>query len=96
LPQLVQEKRQSLGLAWSGKCYDMNQYFVVRIANDAQTIHYSKTLNEGPRYEDYKFTYWRGRRFAYLGDGTVKAMHTRDVKKLAPYLRNADTPWCVE
>ncbi|KAH8805254.1 hypothetical protein F5884DRAFT_823017 [Xylogone sp. PMI_703] len=60
------------------------------------TIHYLKTLHAPPRYEDYKFTYWKGRRFAYLGDGSVKAMHGKDFRALAPYIRNSDTAWSIE
>ncbi|OQU98935.1 hypothetical protein CLAIMM_04644 [Cladophialophora immunda] len=63
------------------------------------TIHYIKVLNEDPRWEDFEYTYWAGRRrFAYLGDGTVRAQHQepKDTFALAPYIRTADTPWSVD
>ncbi|KAH8691878.1 hypothetical protein BGW36DRAFT_431121 [Talaromyces proteolyticus] len=60
------------------------------------TIHYLKTLNAPPRYEDYKFTYWKGRRFAYFGDGNVQATVLKeDVSALAPYIRKSDHPWDI-
>jgi hypothetical protein len=61
-----------------------------------QAIHYLKTLSASPRYEDYRIKYWKGRRFAYLGDGSVKAMQGKDFRALAPYLRNSDTSWRIE
>lgn len=46
--------------------------------------------------EDYDFKYRYRNRFAFLGDGTVKAMLTKDVNGLAPYVRNADVEWDIE
>lgn len=48
-----------------------------------------------PRLEDYRFTYRNSNRFAYLGDGSVKATQTRDVQGLSPYIRNEDIDWSV-
>ena len=31
--------------------------------------------------------------WAFLGNGRVEAEVTRDLQKLAPYMRNADVPW---
>ncbi|KAJ5465282.1 uncharacterized protein N7458_000968 [Penicillium daleae] len=60
------------------------------------TIHYLKTLNAPPRYEDYKFTYWSGRRFAYFGDGNVQATALKEnVSAMAPYIRESDHPWHI-
>jgi len=59
------------------------------------TIHYLKTIKE-PRVEDYNFKYRHGNRFAFLGNGTVKAMVTKDIAGLSPYVRNSDTEWEVE
>ncbi|EXJ70203.1 uncharacterized protein A1O5_06271 [Cladophialophora psammophila CBS 110553] len=59
------------------------------------TIHYLKTIKE-PRVEDYEFKYRYGNRFAFLGNGTVKAMLTKDVDGLRPYVRNSDTEWDIE
>jgi len=53
------------------------------------TINFLKTIKDGPRYEDYHITYWKGRRFAYLGDGSVKAMRDGNIEKLTPYIRTA-------
>lgn len=46
--------------------------------------------------EDYDFKYRYGNRFAFLGNGTVKAMVTKDITGLSPYVRNADTEWDIE
>ncbi|OAA62749.1 Flavin monooxygenase-like protein [Niveomyces insectorum RCEF 264] len=59
------------------------------------TIHFLKTIKT-PRYEDYNIRYRYGNRFAYLGNGEVKANVTKDVNGLATYVRNEDSAWDVE
>jgi hypothetical protein len=54
-----------------------------------------KTIKK-PRYEDYKIRYRHGNRFAYLGNGEVKANLTGDVEGLATYVRNSDHDWDIE
>lgn len=46
--------------------------------------------------EDYNFKYRHGNRFVFLGNGTVKAMVTKDIDGLSPYVRNSDTEWEIE
>lgn len=60
-----------------------------------QTIHFLKTIKQ-PRYEDYNIRYRYGNRFAYLGNGEVKANVTKDVNGLSTYVRNTDEEWDVE
>lgn len=60
-----------------------------------QTIHFLKSIKD-PRFEDYDIR-WRYRnRFAYLGEGEVKANKTKDVAGLSPYVRDHDHEWGVE
>jgi hypothetical protein len=59
-------------------------------------MHHLKTLRTPPRYEDYKSTYWKGRRFRFISDASVKATHGNDIKALAPYIRNEDTRWGIQ
>ncbi|KAL6242201.1 hypothetical protein RBB50_010749 [Rhinocladiella similis] len=59
------------------------------------TIHFLKTIKE-PRMEDYDFEYRYGNRFAFLGNGDVKATLTGDVSGLSPYVRNSDHPWTID
>ncbi|OAG37135.1 hypothetical protein AYO21_08670 [Fonsecaea monophora] len=59
------------------------------------TIHFLKTIKE-PRMEDYDFEYKSGNRFAFLGNGNVKAMLTGDIDGLSPYIRDADCPWTID
>ena len=60
-----------------------------------QTIHFLKTIKE-PRLEDYNIRYRYGNRFAFLGNGEVKANTTGDVKGLSTYVRDHDHDWDVE
>ncbi|MCJ1298203.1 hypothetical protein MMC08_000992 [Hypocenomyce scalaris] len=59
------------------------------------TIHFLKTIKE-PRYEDYEIEYRYKNRFAYIGNGDVKAHTTKDVNGLAPYVRNSDHEWSID
>lgn len=79
-------------MAWASK---FTHKFDWRRLTSPQTIHYLKTIKE-PRMEDYDFKYRYGNRFAFLGNGTVKAMVTKDITGLSPYVRNADTEWDIE
>lgn len=60
-----------------------------------QTIHFLKTIKE-PRYEDYDIRYRYGNRFAFLGNGEIKANTTKDVLGLSTYVRDGDEEWSVE
>lgn len=46
--------------------------------------------------EDYDFEYRYGNRFAFLGNGHVKATLADDVFALSPYVRNSDHPWTID
>jgi len=59
------------------------------------TIHFLKTIKE-PRYEDYAIRYWYPNRFAFLGNGEIKANVTKDVLGLSTYVRSSDHEWSVE
>ncbi|OQV09894.1 hypothetical protein CLAIMM_13971 [Cladophialophora immunda] len=59
------------------------------------TIHYLKTIKD-LRMEDYDVKYRYKNRFAYLGNGTVKASASKDVAGLSPYVRNSDSEWDIE
>ncbi|KAF2492447.1 FAD/NAD(P)-binding domain-containing protein [Lophium mytilinum] len=59
------------------------------------TIHFLKSIKD-PRFEDYDFTYRYKNRFAFLGNGDVKATASRDVLGLSTYIRNSDHEWSVE
>jgi hypothetical protein len=60
-----------------------------------QTIHFLKSIKT-PRWEDYDYTYRYKNRFAFLGNGDVKATAARDMLGLSPYIRNSDHEWDVE
>lgn len=64
-------------------------------SHSLQTIHFLKTLKD-PRYEDYNYRYNYKNRFAFLGNGDVKHTASKNVVGLAPYIRSADTEWCVD
>ncbi|KAF2790613.1 FAD/NAD(P)-binding domain-containing protein [Melanomma pulvis-pyrius CBS 109.77] len=59
------------------------------------TIHFLKTIKD-PRFEDYDFTYRYKNRFAFLGNGDVKATASRDVLGLSPYIRSSDHEWSID
>lgn len=61
----------------------------------AKTIHFLKSIKD-PRFEDYDFTYRYNNRFAYLGNGDVKATASLDVQGLSTYIRNSDHEWSIE
>lgn len=52
------------------------------------TIHFLKTIKE-PRMEDYNIRWRHKNRFAFLGNGDVKATATRDVEGLSRYMRSS-------
>lgn len=58
------------------------------------TVHFLKSLKE-PRVEDYDIKYRYRNRFAFLGNGSVKASATRDALGMATYIRNSDHDWDV-
>ncbi|KAL4808013.1 hypothetical protein BDV18DRAFT_167831 [Aspergillus unguis] len=58
------------------------------------TVHFLKTIKD-PRFEDYDIKYRYKSRFAFLGNGTVKAGVTQDPSGLATYVRNSDHDWAV-
>lgn len=63
-----------------------------------QTPSYLKTQST-IRFEDYKYEYKHGNRFAYIGNGTVAADYLspkEKVEHLVPYIRLTDTPWEIE
>lgn len=49
-----------------------------------------------PRYEDYKIKYRYRNRFAYLGNGEVKANMLKGIDGLSSYVRKSDHPWTIE
>ncbi|CAI6088645.1 unnamed protein product [Clonostachys chloroleuca] len=59
------------------------------------TIHFLKSIKE-PRYEDYDIKYRFGNRFAFLGNGEVKANLTNDWEGLSTYVRENDNDWNVD
>nr|OQO30837.1 hypothetical protein B0A51_01337 [Rachicladosporium sp. CCFEE 5018] len=59
------------------------------------TIHFLKTIKD-PRMEDYNIRYRYKNRFAFLGNGDVKATASRDVAGLSTYMRSSDTDWSVD
>ena len=52
------------------------------------TIHFLKTIKE-PRMEDYNIRWRYKNRFAFLGNGDVKATASRDVQGLSTYMRSS-------
>lgn len=58
------------------------------------TIHFLKTIKD-PRFEDYDIKYRYRNRFAFLGNGPVKAGVKQDALGLATYVRNSDHDWAV-
>lgn len=58
------------------------------------TVHFLKSLKD-PRFEDYDIKYRYKNRFAFLGNGSVKAMSTQDALGLATYVRNSDHDWSI-
>jgi hypothetical protein len=58
------------------------------------TIHFLKTIKD-PRWEDYDYTYRYKNRFAFLGNGDVKATAEKDIQGLSVYIRNSDHEWSV-
>ncbi|KAK3679181.1 hypothetical protein LTR78_000742 [Recurvomyces mirabilis] len=59
------------------------------------TIHFLKTIKE-PRMEDYNIRWRHKNRFAFLGNGDVKATANRDVDGLSRYMRSSDHEWTVD
>jgi hypothetical protein len=59
------------------------------------TIHFLKTIRD-PRFEDYDIKYRFGNRFAFLGNGDVKATASGDVHGLSTYIRADDKEWTVD
>lgn len=58
------------------------------------TIHFLKSI-KNPRFEDYDIRYRYKNRFAFLGNGDVKATATKDVLGLSTYIRASDDEWEV-
>jgi len=101
VPELVQgreDQEPHLPLAWLGM-FSTFTCFVPPVTDLAdalqQTIHFLKTIKD-PRVEDYDITYRYKNRFAFLGDGSVKATNTKDIYGLAPYVRGSDHEWSVD
>jgi hypothetical protein len=46
--------------------------------------------------EDYHIKYRYKNRFAFLGNGDVKALTTQDTMGLASYVRSSDYDWTVD
>lgn len=59
------------------------------------TIHFLKSIKD-PRWEDYDYDYRYKNRFAFLGNGDVKATATQDVDGLSRYVRASDHEWTVD
>ena len=60
-----------------------------------QTIHFLKSIKD-PRFEDYDIKYRHGNRFAFLGNGDMKAHTNGDTMGLATYVRANDHEWSVD
>ncbi|KAJ3524735.1 hypothetical protein NM208_g11943 [Fusarium decemcellulare] len=58
------------------------------------TIHFLKTIKD-PRFEDYEINYRYKNRFAFIGNGDIKANVTKDIMGLSTYVRSADYDWSV-
>ncbi|KAI9812437.1 MAG: hypothetical protein M1827_004668 [Pycnora praestabilis] len=74
---------------WKQECRSCVAHIVL------QTIHFLKSIKD-PRYEDYNIRYRTLNRFAYLGNGEVKATKGRDAQGLATYFRSWDHDWSVD
>ncbi|PNH35404.1 hypothetical protein VD0002_g208 [Verticillium dahliae] len=59
------------------------------------TIHFLKSIKT-PRFEDYNIRYRYANRFAFLGDGEIKANTTKNVLGLSTYVRDHDHDWNVD
>lgn len=59
------------------------------MSDDADSMSYATDADERCRYR-YK------NRFAYLGNGDIKATVTKDVQGLSVYMRDSDHEWHVE
>ena len=59
-----------------------------------RTIHFLKTIKD-PRWEDYDYNYRYKNRFAFLGNGDVKAHSEKDIQGLSTYIRSSDHEWSV-
>ncbi|KAK3710796.1 hypothetical protein LTR37_010020 [Vermiconidia calcicola] len=59
------------------------------------TIHFLKSIKD-PRMEDYNIRWRHGNRFAFLGNGDIKATVTKDVHGLSSYMRSSDHEWSVD
>ncbi|KIX06631.1 uncharacterized protein Z518_04607 [Rhinocladiella mackenziei CBS 650.93] len=59
------------------------------------TIHFLKSIKD-PRMEDYNLKYRYKNRFAFLGDGSVRALAENNTPGLAPYIRSTDHEWTVD
>jgi hypothetical protein len=55
-------------------------------------LHYTKTIKE-VKCEHYDIRYCNNNMWAFLGNGRVEAEVRGDFDKLAPYMRNSETPW---
>ncbi|EEY17853.1 4-hydroxyacetophenone monooxygenase [Verticillium alfalfae VaMs.102] len=60
-----------------------------------KTIHFLKSIKT-PRFEDYNIRYRYANRFAFLGDGEIKANTTKNVLGLSTYVRDHDHDWNVD
>ncbi|KAI1630504.1 cyclohexanone monooxygenase [Exophiala viscosa] len=58
-------------------------------------LHYMKTIKT-VRWEHYDFRYHGGNMWSFLGNGRVRAEEKGPKVRLAPYVRNSDTPWDIE
>ncbi|KAL4890667.1 hypothetical protein BDV59DRAFT_204147 [Aspergillus ambiguus] len=59
------------------------------------TIHFLKSIKD-PRFEDYDIRYRYKNRFAFLGNGDVKATGAKDMLGLSTYIRANDDEWRVD
>jgi hypothetical protein len=81
---------------WPGSVSDEHAHRCQQVLTRVlQTIHFLKSI-KNPRFEDYNIRYRYKNRFAYLGNGDVKATASRDVLGLSPYIRNSDHEWDVD
>jgi hypothetical protein len=59
---------------------------------NVQALRCTKTIKE-VKYEHYDIRYRNNNMWAFLGNGRVEVEVKGDLDKLAPYMRNSDTPW---